>query len=68
MAARPATCPWSSAQTNGAELQALADRYRDEQHASNKRSNMISNCMVVAPPGVACRAGTCQAVDATAPR
>lgn len=55
---------WSTAQTNGAELQALADRYRDEQQNNNKRSGMISDCRVVAPPAVACRAGTCQLTDA----
>ena len=55
---------WSNARTSGAELQALADRHRSEQQASNTRSGMVSDCRAIAPPAAACRAGTCQLIDA----
>ena len=55
---------WSNAKTSGAELQALADRHRSEQQASNTRSGMVSDCRAIAPPAAACRTGTCQLVDA----
>ena len=55
---------WSSAATSGADLQALADRYRSEQQAGNARSGMVSDCRAIAPPAAACRAGACQLIDA----
>lgn len=55
---------WSSAHTDGTELQALADRYREQQRESNRSTGRISDCRVVAPPAVSCRAGTCQLGDA----
>ena len=55
---------WSNAKTTGKDLQALAERYRGEQQASNTRSGMVSDCRAIAPPAAACQAGTCQAVDA----
>ncbi|MCC2962437.1 hypothetical protein LK540_18580 [Massilia sp. IC2-278] len=55
---------WSSAATSGADLQALADRYRSEQQAGNSRSGMVSDCRAIAPPAAACRAGACQLIDA----
>jgi len=55
---------WSNARTSGAELQALAARHRSEQQASNTRSGMVSDCRAIAPPAAACRAGTCQLIDA----
>ena len=55
---------WSSAKTSSAELQALADRYRTEQQERNARSGMMSDCRAIAPPAVACRAGSCQLGDA----
>lgn len=55
---------WSSAVTSGADLQALADRYRSEQQAGNARSGMVSDCRAIAPPAAACRAGACQLIDA----
>ena len=55
---------WSSAHTDGTELQALADRYREQQRENNRSTGRISDCRVVAPPAVACRAGTCQLGDA----
>ena len=55
---------WSTAATSGADLQALADRYRSEQQAGNARSGMVSDCRAIAPPAAACRAGACQLIDA----
>jgi len=59
---------YSRAQTNGAEVQALAERYHAEQQASNARSGMVSNCQVVPTPTAACRANTCQLTDAVPAR
>jgi hypothetical protein len=55
---------WSTAKTNAAELQALAERYKAEQQASNDSSGRISNCRVLTPPAAACRANTCQLGEA----
>lgn len=57
---------WSSAKTDAARLQALAERHKTEQQASNLASGRISTCIAIAPPAVACRAGTCQLTDALA--
>ena len=57
---------WSSAKTDTAQLQALAERHKTEQQASNQASGRISTCIALAPPAVACRAGTCQLTDALA--
>ena len=57
---------WSSAKTDAAQLQALAERHKAEQQADNERSGRISTCIAIAPPAVACRAGTCQLTDALA--
>ena len=57
---------WSSAKTDSGQLQALAERYKAEQQASNERSGRISTCIAIAPPAVACRAGACQLTDALA--
>lgn len=51
---------WSNAKGDGAELQALAERHRNEQRAQNTRSGMISDCRAIAPPAAQCRAGSCQ--------
>lgn len=51
---------YSTAKTDAAALQALAERYKAEQQAGNQRSGMVSNCMVVPTPVAACRANTCQ--------
>lgn len=59
---------FSTAGTDAAELQALAERYHGEQQASNQRSGMISNCRVVPTPVAACRANTCQLVEVEAAR
>lgn len=57
---------WSSANTDGARLQALAERHKAEQQADNMATGRISTCIAIAPPAVACRAGTCQLTDALA--
>lgn len=57
---------WSSAKTDGAQLQALAERHKAEQQADNMATGRISTCIALAPPAVACRAGTCQLTDALA--
>lgn len=57
---------WSSANTDGARLQALAERHKIEQQADNMATGRISTCIAIAPPAVACRAGTCQLTDALA--
>lgn len=59
---------WSNAKTSGNELQALAERYRSEQQANNTRSGMVSDCRAIAPPAAACRAGSCQLIDAVSGR
>lgn len=55
---------WSSANTDGARLQALAERHKAEQEADNMATGRISTCIAIAPPAVACRAGACQLTDA----
>ena len=55
---------WSNAKTNAGELQALAERYKAEQQASNDSSGRISNCRMLTPPAAACRANTCQLGEA----
>lgn len=57
---------WSSSATDGARLQALAERHKAEQQADNMATGRISTCIAIAPPAVACRAGTCQLTDALA--
>jgi hypothetical protein len=59
---------YSTAKTDAAALQALAERYKAEQQASNQRSGRVSNCMVVPTPVAACRANTCQLGEAAAVR
>jgi hypothetical protein len=58
---------WSSATTDGSELQALADAYRSQQ-AANAASGRVSTCRVLTPPAAACRANTCQLGEAQAVR
>jgi len=57
---------WSSAKTDAAQLQTLAERHKAEQQANNLATGRISTCIAIAPPAVACRAGTCQLTDALA--
>lgn len=59
---------WSTAKTSSSEIQALADRYRNEQQERNARSGMVSDCRAIAPPAAVCRAGGCQLTDALSVR
>jgi hypothetical protein len=52
--------PWSSAHTPQAEIQALGERYKEEQRAANAASGAMSTCRFMPDPGAVCRAGTCQ--------
>lgn len=52
---------WSSAKTSKAEIEALAQRYKDERRAADKASGAMSTCQFLMDPGAVCRAGTCQA-------
>lgn len=51
---------WSSSKTSQAELQALAERYKEERRAADAASGMVSTCRFMPDPGAVCRAGTCQ--------
>lgn len=62
---------WSTAATDGRQLEALAARHKDARHARNQRLGLMSDCAVVPEPAVRCvpaaeagSAGTCQAVSA----
>jgi hypothetical protein len=55
---------WSSGKTSEAELQALAERYKEERRAADAASGMVSNCRFMPDPGAVCRAGTCQLGEA----
>jgi hypothetical protein len=59
---------WSNVSTDGAELQALAERYKAEQQADNERAGRISTCRVLPQPPAACRANICQLVQVSAAR
>jgi hypothetical protein len=59
---------YSTAHTDAAELQALAERYHAEQQAGNQRSGMVSTCRMVPTPVASCRASTCQLGEAAAAR
>lgn len=52
--------PWSSVQTSGNALHALAERHKAERQAQIAAKGEVSNCMFMADPGAVCRAGTCQ--------
>lgn len=65
LGARPCGGPesylaWSSGKTRQAELQALAERYKEERRAANAADGRASTCQYMMDPGVVCRAGTCQ--------
>ena len=51
---------WSSAETSGDALRALADRYKAEREAEIKAKGEISDCRFLVDPGAVCRAGACQ--------
>jgi len=52
--------PWSSAQTDGAALAVLGERFKKEREASIAASGEMSTCQFLPDPGASCRAGTCQ--------
>jgi hypothetical protein len=58
---------WSSANTSQQELQALAERYKEERRAADAASGMLSTCRFMPDPGAVCRAGACQLGQAGAP-
>jgi hypothetical protein len=59
---------YSTAHTDGAELQVLAERYHAEQQAGNQRAGMVSTCRMVPTPVASCRANTCQLGEPAAVR
>ena len=50
---------WSSKRSDGAALQALAQRHSAARRADDARAAMMSTCSVVSDPGAVCRAGRC---------
>jgi hypothetical protein len=50
---------WSTAQTDGGALRALAERYKAERQAEIKQKGEMSDCRFLADPGASCRSGTC---------
>lgn len=51
---------WSATHTDGAELAALAEKFKLEREAANAASGELSNCQFFPDPGASCRAGICQ--------
>jgi hypothetical protein len=56
---------WSVKRSDGARLQALAERLREQREDENRRSQLLSNCALVTDPGARCVAGRCQLGDAS---
>jgi hypothetical protein len=52
--------PWSSAQTDGAALAVLGEKFKKEREAAMAASGEMSTCQFLPDPGAVCRAGTCQ--------
>ncbi|MEW6707707.1 MAG: hypothetical protein AB1430_22915 [Pseudomonadota bacterium] len=50
---------WSTARTDGAALEKLAQQHAEQQRQSQARSGIVSNCMYVADPGARCVANRC---------
>ena len=50
---------WSSKNSDGAQLKALAEQHAAARRADDKRAGMMSTCSVVSDPGASCRAGVC---------
>lgn len=51
---------WSSRQTDGAALQALAERHAKAARDEQERSGMLSNCQFLPDPGARCVAAGSQ--------
>lgn len=50
---------WSSKQSDGAGLKALAEQHSAARRADDARQAMMSTCSLVSDPGAVCRAGRC---------
>ncbi|HEX8406192.1 MAG TPA: hypothetical protein VF670_16325 [Duganella sp.] len=50
---------WSSKNSDGAVLKALAEQHSAVRRADDERAQMMSTCLLVADPGASCRAGRC---------
>ncbi|NGZ82777.1 hypothetical protein [Duganella aceris] len=50
---------WSSKQSDGAALKALAEQHSAARRADDARAAMMSTCSLVSDPGAVCRAGRC---------
>ncbi len=48
-----------STKGNSAQVTSLAAKYAAARQAGNKKSGMISNCMLLSDPGATCSAGRC---------
>jgi len=52
--------PWSSANTDGAALAVLGEKFKKEREAAIAASDEMSTCQFLPDPGATCKAGTCQ--------
>lgn len=50
---------WSSKNSDGARLKALAEQHAAARRADDQRQGMMSTCSVVSDPGASCRANVC---------
>lgn len=57
---------YSTARTDGAALEQLAQQHAAQQRAAQSRSGIASNCMYVADPGAQCVASRCVLRDRNA--
>jgi hypothetical protein len=51
--------PWSSRQSDGAELKRLVDQHAAARRAEDAREAAMSTCSVVSDPGASCKAHLC---------
>ncbi len=58
---------WSTQRTDGAALQALADRHAAARRGEQQRKGMVSTCSIVPDPGARCIAQHCQLGNAVEP-
>ena len=58
---------WSTQRSDGAALEALAQRHAAERRSEQERKGMVSTCNVVPDPGARCVAQRCQLNNAVAP-
>jgi hypothetical protein len=50
---------WSSRQSDGAALKALAEQHSAARRADDAREHMMSTCSLISDPGAVCRANRC---------